>query len=383
MNGVRSGIDNIRDIDSLLTGKRIGFIGGAASVDRNCRETLEILAERYNLTALYGAEHGVRGNLQAGADVKTYTDPGLGIPVYSIYGGDNRPAPEMLRDIDIMVIDYQEASARFYTYLYTLAYAMEACAAQGIPVVVTDRVTPLGGVEVAGTICDPAFRSFVGDYELPTRIGLTIGEYAKYVNDYMKIGCDLTVVPVTGWKREAYFDETDLPWVFPSPNLPTVDSTFVFVGTCVFEGTNLSEGRGTTKPFELIGATWLDTDSLVDNMAKRGHPGALLRKTFFTPMFSKCAGELCRAVQIHVTDRKACEPFRLGLYLLEEIWKLHPDKLEFRAWDNNNSLSYPLDRLLGTDDFRLKRHDADSLMAAHAAGLEAFRRTKAKYHLYD
>lgn len=380
---VFSGIDSIGDFDSLLLGKRIGLLTGAAGISKQARETIDILAERYHLTALFGPEHGVRGDIQAGGKVESYTDPKLGIPAFSVYGGDNRPTPEMLREIDILVVDLQEASVRFYTFLYSLANAMTACAEAGIPVVVTDRITPLGGVEVAGTILSPGMSSFIGNYELPTRIGLTIGEYAGYVNEYLNLGCDLTVVPLTGWKRSMYFDETDVPWVFPSPNLPIIDSTFAYVGTCIFEGTNVSEGRGTTRPFELIGAPWLDTEALTANMAKRGHAGALLRKTYFTPSFSKYKDEMCAAIQIHITDRSVCEPFRLGLLLLEEIWKLHPDKLTFLSNDLNHSKHYALDHLLGTDSFRRREHDAESLIQAHAAGIERFRQAKVKYHLYE
>ncbi len=378
---VLSGIDNIKQIDGLLKGSRLGFIGGAASVNKQVRASMDILAENYRLTALFGPEHGVRGDIQAGGKVDTYTDPVLNIPVYSVYGGDNRPAPEMLKDIDIMLVDLQEASVRFYTFLYTLGYTMEVCAKHKIPVVVTDRITPLGGTETAGTICGKNFESFVGGYGLPTRIGLTIGEFVRYVNDYMEMNCELTVVPVTGWRRGEYFNETDVPWVFPSPNVPTIDSCFLYAGTCVFEGTNISEGRGTTKPFELIGAPWLNADALIKRMAERGTPGALLRKTFFTPMFSKHQGALCSAVQIHVTDRAACESFRLGLTLLEEIWRLHPEEIEFRTHDGG--ATYFLDKLLGGDDFRLKRHDAESLIAAHAEGINNFRKAKEKYHLYE
>ena len=383
LQNVRGGIDNISQIDGFLKGKRIGFIGGPASVDRRVVSAIDILAEKYRLSALFSPEHGIRGDIQAGGNVEAYTDAKLGIPVYSVYGGDNRPAPETLKDIDVMIVDLQEASVRFYTFLYTLSYAMAACAGAKIPVVVTDRATPLGGDAVAGTICEPAFASFVGDYELPTRIGLTIGEYARYVNDHLNLGCELTIVPVTGWKRSAYFDETDLPWVLPSPNIPTVDTNFIYTGTCVFEGVNVSEGRGTTKPFELIGAPWLDTDALADNMAARGTPGALLRKTWFTPAFSKYAGELCAAVQIHVTDRAMCEPFRLGLVLLEEIRRLHPDKLSYISHGEGDSATYHIDRLLGTDAFRKGRLDAEALIDAHAPAIEAFRVKKTKYHMYD
>jgi len=389
---VKSGVDNIAQIDGFLRGRRVGFTGGAASVDRLARPTLEILSEHYELTALFAPEHGIRGDAQAGAEIKTYVDPKLGVPVYSLYGdaspgGGNRPSREALRSIDVMVVDLQEAGVRFYTFLYTLAYIMEACAEAGVPVAVLDRVAPLGGDEEAGAICDPAFSSFVGNYELPARTGLTPGEYARYVNAYLNLGCELVVAPVTGWRRSAYFDETDLPWAPPSPNIPTVDSCFAYVGTCIFEGVNVSEGRGTTKPFELIGAPWLDTDALTERMARRGTPGALLRKTYFTPMFSKYAGELCAAVQIHVTDREICEPFRLGLTMLEEIWRRHPDKLSFISQFSANadagSATYHFDRILGTDDFRKRRYDADTLINIHKPSMEAYKANKVKFHLYE
>jgi len=379
---ILNGIDNIRQIDGFLKGKRLGFAGGPASVSRGLTGAAEILAENYRLAALFAPEHGIRGDMEAGVKVNSYTDTNLGVPVYGIYGGKNRPAPKMLEDIDVMAVDLQEVSVRFYTFLYTLANIMEACAEKGVPVVVLDRITPLGGETVAGTICEPAFDSFVGGYGLPARTGLTIGEFARYINEFADINCDLTVVPVTGWKRSLYFDETGLQWVPPSPNLPTADSCFAYAGTCIFEGTNVSEGRGTAKPFEFIGAPWLDTDKLVKNMAERGIPGAVLRKAYFAPTFDKYKNKLCNAVQIHVTGRTICEPFRLGLLLLEEIWKLHPDKLEFIP-NGKNGNTYYIDNLLGTDAFRLKRHDAESLISAHAPGIEKFRETKMKYHFYE
>jgi uncharacterized protein YbbC (DUF1343 family) len=287
--------------------------------------------------------------------------------------------PEMLDAIDVLVFDMQDVGARFYTYLYSLSYAMTDCANAGKPVVVLDRVNPLGGLWVQGTLLDEAFHSFVGEYALPTRYGLTIGEYALWVKTHLNLKMDLTIVPMAGWERGMLLDDTDVPWMPPSPNCPTLSSALCFIGTCVFEGTNLSEGRGTTTPFEWVGAPWVDARRLESEMRSLVLPGIGIRRASFTPMFSKHAGEMCHGVQIHITNRKEADPFAAGLYLLDTLRRMHSDCFE---WLNHEG-RYHTDLILGTDAYRLGTLDAQSLIARQAPLLEAFRRDKQRYHLYS
>ncbi len=377
---VTGGLDNIASIDTKLRGKRIGLMTNPSGVDRNLRDAIDILQERHGLAALYACEHGLRGTEQAGADVHGYVDPETGVRVFRAYGGDNHIEAGGLDNIDVFVYDFQQIGVRFYTRLYALAYAMMDCAARGIPVVVLDRLNPIGGVKIAGTILDERFRSFVGDFSLPSRIGLTIGEYARYVNDVKNLGLDLTVVPAQGWKRSLYFDETDLPWVSTSPNIPTLASALAYVGTCLFEGTNVSEGRGTTLPFEVVGAPWVDGRALAAEMAALKLPGVAFRRVSFTPMFHKHANALCHGVQLHVLDRDAADPFEAGLMLCDTIRAMYPGEFE---WRKNAGGGFTADRLLGTDEYTSGRVTARGLMAAHREGLDAFAARKARYHLYE
>lgn len=245
---VLSGLDGISRFDDLLRGRRVGLMTNPTGIDHQLRSSIDILNERYRLSALFGCEHGVRGDAQAGDRVDTYTDAQTGVTVYSVYGKSDRMTREMLDAFDVLVFDIQDVGARFYTYLYSLSYAMEECAKAGKTVLVLDRINPIGGIRRGGTILDLRFRSFVGDYELPTQTGLTIGEYARYIRHYLKLDLDLHVAPLTGWSRGMYLDDTDLPWVAPSPNCQSLATALVYIGTCVFEGVNVSEGRGTTQP---------------------------------------------------------------------------------------------------------------------------------------
>ncbi len=257
---VLSGID--RFTPELTAGRRVGLMTNPTGIDHSLRSTIDILNERCNLTALFAVEHGIRGDVQAGGKVENSVDADTGVRVLSAYGASSRFTDEMLDAFDVLVFDMQDVGARFYTYIYSLAYAMESCARAGKPVIVLDRVNPLGGLKRCGTIHNPAFRSFVGDYELPTQYGLTVGEFARYVKDHLRLNVDLTVVPLAGWSRALLLDDTDLPWVAPSPNCPRLSSALCYIGTCVFEGVNVSEGRGTAQPFELIGAPWIDGAAL-------------------------------------------------------------------------------------------------------------------------
>ena len=378
---VLSGLDGISRFDDLLQGKRVGLMTNPTGIDHQLRSSIDILNERYRLSALFGCEHGVRGDAQAGDRVDTYTDTQTGVTVYSVYGKSDRMTREMLDTFDVLVFDIQDVGARFYTYLYSLSYAMEECAKAGKTVLVLDRINPIGGIRRGGTILDLRFRSFVGDYELPTQTGLTIGEYARYIRHYLKLDLDLHVAPLTGWSRGMYLDDTDLPWVAPSPNCQSLATALVYIGTCVFEGVNVSEGRGTTQPFELIGSPWINAAALEKRMAALDMPGLHFRRASFKPTFSKYQNELCHGVQVHITDREKADVFLGGLKLLETIRDMYPEKLEYLSW--GESRIHSLDKLLGTDAFRAGRLTADEVSQTYAPGVAAFSEAVKPFLLYQ
>ena len=335
---VRSGADRRELLLPLFHGKRVGLITNPTGMNKEFVSTIDILHEMGVLVCLFSPEHGVRGEHQAGAKVSFYTDEKNGVPVHSTYGGSLHIPREVLEPLDLLVYDIQDVGARYYTYVYTLSYAMEDCAAAGKPLVILDRVNPVGG-GMEGTILERPFSSFVGRYPVPSRYGLTVGEFARYINATEGIGCDLTVVPLEGWTRDTFYDETDLPWVAPSPNIPTVEAAFAYLCTCLFEGTNLSEGRGTTHPFEWIGAPWLKASELAEHFNRKGLPGVKLRECHFTPTFSKHKDTLCHGVQVHITDRRAFKPFETGLRLLWEIRQTHEEFAFLPPWKEGQHLS--------------------------------------------
>ena len=258
-------------------------------------------------------------------------EPITGLPVFSLYGERLRPSPDSLGLIDVLLVDLPDVGTRVYTFAATMAYAMQAAAQQGKKVVILDRPNPLGGVQVEGNVLKPEMASIVGPYPLPMRHGLTLGELARYYNEVGQIGCDLAVVPVQGWDRSHYFEGTGLPWVLPSPNLPTLDTAIVYPGQVLLEGTNLSEGRGTTRPFELFGAPFIDPFEVKKVLqAKYELPGVVLRETWFQPTFHKWAGEVCGGFQLHVTDRQAYKPYYTTLAFLQVVRQLYPDTFQWR-----------------------------------------------------
>ena len=316
MTEIRCGLDRVGTMLPLLREGRVGLMTNPTGINARYESAIDILHRSCELTALFAVEHGIRGDIQAGAAVDTFTDRATGLTVYSAYGSGSRFTEEMLSAFDILVFDIQDVGARFYTYLYSLSRAMEACAGAGKRLVVLDRINPLGGLRRCGTVIEPRFASFVGDFGLPTRYGLTIGEYAGYVKALLGLALDLTVVPLEGWRRSMLLDEATQPWVAPSPNCPDLAAALCYIGTCPFEGTNISEGRGTTQPFRLIGAPFIDGQRLADAMNAMALPGVRFRPCAFTPTFSKYAGSLCRGVQLHLTDREEADAFAAGLLLL-------------------------------------------------------------------
>ncbi len=367
----RDGLTALRALGISDPGK-CGLITNPTGVLRNMTSTVDMLKQVCNLTTLFGPEHGVRGDAQAGGEVDSfYIDETTSLPVYSFYGKGLAEAGRVMAGLDTVFFDIQDVGARFYTYQYTMTDAMTLCAHAGVRFVVLDRPNPIGGTKAEGTILDRRFSSFVGRFPTATRAGMTVGEFARYVNEAEKLGCDLAVVSCQGWERWMDFEDTDLLFVQPSPNLPTVDTAFSYIGTCLFEGTNLSEGRGTTKPFEMIGAPWLDASAVVKAV---GHqPGVYLREAVFTPTFHKHAGTLCRGVQLHVYDREAYEPFKVGLRLLCAMQKLYPAETEMRSF---------ISHLLGSDAVLQPGFACEDFIRTEAEKVAIWQEDTKKYWLY-
>ncbi|QJC50316.1 DUF1343 domain-containing protein [Paenibacillus albicereus] len=380
---IEFGIDRIGEAAPVLQGRRIGLITGPTGIDAEWRSTIDVLQERFGLAAMFSPEHGVRGDIAAGGLVDTYIDERTGVPVYSLYRKDSkRMTPDMLEKIDVLVYDIQDIGTRYYTYIYTMLYAMQDCAAAGIPFVVLDRPNPLDGVTVEGGLLDPDFRSFVGDYPLPVRYGLTAGELAVMANAEQGWGAELYVVSCRGWSREARFPALGRPWIAPSLNIPRWETALLYPGTCLFEGTNLSEGRGTAAPFEQIGAPFVDAERLAAEMNALRLPGVRFRPAYFQPSSSKHAGTLCRGVQAHVTDPATVRPVEVGVRLLLAVRSLFPEA-EFLAPYREGGRPF-IDLLAGGDLYRGMRSaaDADALLERFAADSAAFAERKAAYHLY-
>src|SRR5437667_6717891 len=389
MPTVRCGLEVlVHDQQALLQGRRVALLAHQASIDSRYAHAASLLGDlrRVRLVRLLAPEHGLWGAAQDHARVGATRDPATGLPVFSLYGSRPAPARAMLRGIDVLVVDLQDIGARYYTFVWTMALAMRVCARVGVDVVVLDRPNPLGGAVVEGNVPDPAFASFVGLYPLPARHGLTIGELAIYLNERHGLGCDLAVVPMKGWRRAMDWESTGLPWVAPSPNMPTPDTARVYPGGCLIEGTNLSEGRGTTRPFEWIGAPYLDAHRYAAALERLRLPGVRFRPARFLPTFQKWAGRLCEGVQVHVTDRVRFKPFLTGLAEIavarrlaarEFAWRRPPYELEKRR--------LPIDILCGTDTVRKGIEGGKPLPAIERAwqrGLDRWKRRRASYLLY-
>lgn len=378
------GIEREDLLSRELSGLRLGLITNPSGVDKKLNSTIDILREKFDLRALFSPEHGVRGDAQAGEKVGLYTDVRSGLPVYTMYG-DHSAAFDAFSELDCIVYDIQDVGLRFYTYIYTLAEAMTEAAKRGIRVVVLDRADPLGLDTVEGAVIADGLWSGVGKYALPSRYGMTAGEFARYVNAEFSIGCELSVICCEGLERGSEYSDLGIPWVLPSPNLPTLESVLCYTGTVLFEGTNLSEGRGTTKPFELIGAPWLDSDAIVSYFNSRGVDGALLRPAYFTPTFSKHAGVLCRGFQIHIVDRAKFKPFRLGLELVDYIRRTHGEfKFLGESEDATEAIGQRLsiDRLLGSSELRVGEFELEKFLQKEESNLAAFKQKASKYYLY-
>ncbi len=304
---------------NLLAGSRVGLIVNPASINSRFEHAADLFHQhtQVNLTALFGPQHGIRGETQDNMiEWQTFRDKRTTLPAYSLYGETRKPTPEMLADVDALVFDIQDVGTRVYTFIYSMALAMEAAKECGKRFVVLDRPNPIGGVQIEGNILELEFRSFVGMFPIPMRHGMTIGELALMFNREFGIGCELEVVKMEGWRRGMWYKNTHLPWVMPSPNMPTLDTTAVYPGSVMFEGTNVSEGRGTTRPFEIIGAPYIEPDELIEELTKDNLPGVVFRPLHFQPTFHKFAGELCGGIQIHITDRNVFKPVITGVAII-------------------------------------------------------------------
>lgn len=375
---VMLGIDNLLKDLAPLHGKAIGIIANPTAVDKNFRHIVDILhdKEELQLAAIFGPEHGFRGD--ENGSVENSVDPHTNLVVYSLYGETQKPTTEMLREIDLLLFDIQDAGARFYTYISTMAYSMEAAAEKGLEFVVLDRPNPINGTSVEGPILEESFQSFVGPYPLPIRHGMTIGELALYFNNEFGIGADLSVIPMVNWSREQWYDDTGLGnWIQPSPNLPTLATATVYPGTCLLEGTNISEGRGTTRPFEVIGAPFINAMELARFLTQRELPGAVFRPISFIPLWQKYEGQRVYGVQIHVVHRDAFQPVRTGVEILTAIQTLYPGQLDFKQ--------ETFDRLAGTSQLReaiLNGESVDFIVNSWQSAIQSFKVKRQKYLLY-
>lgn len=342
---VTLGIDRLlADPPESVRDSRLGLITNPSGVNEDLDATIDLLAERddLDLRVVFGPEHGVRGDKQAGVEYEDGVDDATGLPMRSLYGDTRRLDPSIADDLDTVIFDIQSVGCRFYTYLYTLAYALEGLAGTDTEVLVLDRPNPIAPVDPDGDRIDEEYASFVGGYRLPIVHGLTVGELATYCNREFELGADLTVVEMEGWDHDTWYDETELYWVQPSPNIPTLTAATLYPGTCLFEGTNLSEGRGTTTPFETVGAPWIDPIEFSSLLNDLELPGVEFRPMYFTPTFSKHEGDRSAGVQIHVDDREAIEPVWVGLTTLIAAFQAYPETDWSVAGD-----TYTVDRLAG------------------------------------
>jgi uncharacterized protein YbbC (DUF1343 family) len=372
---IRPGADQVLEEPYLtwIRGKRIGLITNQTGVVRDLRPLHKLLSDHpeVELAALFAPEHGLFGQAQAGEKVAGGAD------FFSLYGDHRAPTPEMLSNIDVLVYDIQDVGARFYTYISTMLECMGAASRQGIPFVVLDRPNPIDGRRVEGPVLERGFESFVGIHPIPIRYGMTAGELALLFKKENSLDLTLWIVPVKGWRRSATFEATGLEWIAPSPNIPTPRTADLYPGMCLFEGTNLSEGRGTTKPFELVGAPWLKAELLATLLNQAELPGVRFRPQPFTPTFSKYQGESCQGVQVHVTDLERFRPIETALHMLREILNLHPEDFAFR--------DAAFDRLAGNGWIRRmlgEQRAVEAIVERWANDLEEFRRRREPHLLY-
>jgi len=364
---VTTGLERVlREPELLARSGNLALLYNQASVNSALLPAADLLNRAFpgRLKVLFGPQHGFAGTEQANMlETGHGVHPYLGIPVYSLYSEIRKPTAPMLENLDTVLVDIQDVGTRVYTYATTVMHVMEACAEAGLGVVILDRPNPIGGREVEGNLLDPEYSSFVGPHPIPMRHGLTPGELMQLYNEEYNIGCRLSVVPMSGWDRNSYFDETGLPWVLPSPNMPWVETALVYPGQVILEGTNVSEGRGTTRPFEIFGAPYLEPKKLLEIVERDALTGIALRETGFVPTFDKWAEQICNGFQIHILDRKAYRPYRCSLALISAMVKLHPNEFQWTQPPYEYvSDKLPVDIIIGDAGVRLGLEQGRSIL---------------------
>lgn len=387
---IKLGLERVLDEESdLLANKRIGLICNQSTVNHKFQHAADLFYqnENFNLNALFGPQHGIRGDVQDNmVETAHAIDKYTGLPIFSLYSETREPSDKMLENLDALVFDLQDVGCRVYTFVYTMANAMRACARKNIEFVVLDRPNPINGTEIEGNVLETGHESFVGLYPIPMRHGMTVGELAQLFNREFGINCDLKVVTMEGWSREFYHDETDVPWVIPSPNMPSVETAVVFPGTVYFEGTQVSEGRGTTLPFELVGAPYVDAKHYRQSLSSLELPGVIFRETNFLPTFQKHQGTVCGGVALHVTDRRTFKPVLTGVAMVKTVFDLYAENFKWKTppyeyvFDRN-----PFDVIAGTAATREQIENKASLEEIELSwqsDVEIFRDKRKQYLLY-
>jgi uncharacterized protein YbbC (DUF1343 family) len=372
-----------------LRGARVGLVAHPASINHRIQHAVNIFrsSKKIRLTTLFGPQHGILGQTQDNmVEWEGLRDPASGLPVYSLYGNTRKPRAEMLADVDALVIDLQDVGSRYYTFIWTMELCMQACHEAGRAMIVLDRPNPIGGHLTEGPVLNPEFASFVGLRPLPVRHSMTVGEIAAYLRDAFYPDLDCRVITMQKWKRKMWFDQTGLPWVMPSPNMPTLDAALVYPGMCLLEGTNISEGRGTTRPFEIFGAPFIHSETLVNVLNQFKLPGIVFRPLSFEPTFQKHAGTLCHGAQIHVTNRETFKPFKTGVAVLKAIHNTYPRDF---AWKQPpyeyEDIKLPIDILAGGDRLRKEIEawkDLDEMEKWWKEEAMGFEKTRRKYLMY-
>jgi uncharacterized protein YbbC (DUF1343 family) len=380
---VKTGLDRVGAYKNLFEGRRLGIIANHTAYDINGEFIVDVFRNMTDVTvtALFSPEHGLWGTAGAGDKIDSQTDPVYNLPVYSLYGKTQKPTGDMLRNIDVLVFDIQDIGARFYTYIYTMSLAMEAAAENGKTFVVLDRPNPINGISVEGNVLEPALASFVGLYPIPVRYGMTAGELAKMFNGQGwlagRVKAELIVIPMEGWRRRMWYDQTGLRFIKPSPNMPDLETAAVYPGLCLLEGTNVSEARGTTMPFRQFGAPWIDSKLLAGRLNALNLPAMRFEPVRFTPTSSKYQGLECHGVRILITDRDRLTPYSSGVRIVNEICRMYPDQFEWKAGH--------FDRLCGTTKIRnaiTSQSSLDVLQNRWQEELESFLEIRAGYLIY-
>jgi uncharacterized protein YbbC (DUF1343 family) len=372
----------------LLRGRTVGVVCNPASVNARFEHVLERLeSSGVKVGAIFGPQHGFRSDLQENMIETAHDeDRRRQVPIYSLYSETREPTAEMLAGLDALVIDLQDVGTRIYTYIYTMANCLKAARRHDLPVIVCDRPNPIGGAAVEGPMLEPGFESFVGQYPIPMRHGMTIGELARLFNEHFGIGAKLEVVAMPDWDRASFHDDNGLPWVLPSPNIPTLDSAIVYPGTVLFEGTNVSEGRGTTKPFELVGAPWIEPETFAHHMNLEGLPGVYFRPALFEPTFHKHRDTPCGGCQVHITDRRTIRPVETGVALLQAFRDLGHDHFQWREPPYEYEyLLAPIDILCGSSEVRERLEHGEharDIAKDWDAAVEPFMKLRRSFLLY-